>query len=251
MKGRYVRMKMKLVETNLNLRIEKGHDRMEYVLSEEVARKLLEQDADIYTNVEFMECQDQGFVNAFEQAGYELYTVLDETQRGVMCAVKKGYHVEEIAGLRSPHMQHLRISNGKEYIDLITMRILVSSSNVPGYKNRRLQWEKILKYIDSLADTSHVVLTGDFNHGYIDTSYDDESRGRFYYNFQMIYEELNERNISLSLMFGNSYGNMKIDHVFKGESIAVKAVYKDAFGRESKIGIPDHKIIVAELEVRL
>lgn len=51
--------KMKIVETSLNLRIERGKCKDNYLISEYIAKKQLSiSDTDIYSNVEFMDCDN-------------------------------------------------------------------------------------------------------------------------------------------------------------------------------------------------
>ena len=71
-------MKIKIVETSLNLRIERGKRKEDYLLSSNIAKKqLLFTNTDIYTNVEFMECDKSGYLKEFEDAGYNAFTSLD------------------------------------------------------------------------------------------------------------------------------------------------------------------------------
>lgn len=241
-------MNLKIVETSLNLRIERGRDRMDYTLSREVAEKQLALAADVYTNVEFMECMNNAYLKAFTEGGYNLYTAVDERHRGVLIAVKKKYMVEEIASMQEPHMFHVRISKGADYIDLITLRVLVAGSNDADFMNRKRQWDKVMEYIEGLEDKENLVLTGDWNHGVISAVYSEHQARRFF-NYQMIVESLKEKKIELCKIDGPSFrGYMKIDHLACGSDVIVKnAEYRDMFTERYAIGIPDHKLIVAEL----
>lgn len=242
-------MKLKIVETSLNLRIEKGRDRMDYTLSKEVADKQLALMADVYCNVEFMDCNNGDYFKAFKDAGYNIYTAVDEPRhRGVMYAVKKEYVVEEICSMQDPHMFHIRVSKEDEAVDLITLRVLVAGCNDADFIDRKEQWDRVMAYIDELDSSRNLVLTGDWNHGVIAEFYTEEHARRFF-NYQMIVEMLKEKNIELFEIDGMSYrGYMKIDHIAsRGDIKVVNAVYREVFKEKSSIGVPDHKLIVAEL----
>lgn len=242
-------MDVQIVETSLNLRIERGHSRMDYVLSKAIAERQLVFEADVYTNVEYMECQNEEYLEAFGKAGYQCVSCVDEVlHRGILCAVKKEYDFTVVDSIPESHMMHLRIAKGESYIDLITLRILVAGGDFKDFQGRREQWKSIVEYIDGLEDTSHLVVTGDFNHGVIAEEYTSE-QSRSVYNYQMLVEDLKQRNVNLCEMEGMSYSNyMKIDHIAGGEAVKfISAEYKDVFVTGQGIGIPDHKLIVAEL----
>ena len=59
------------------------------------------------------------------------------------------------------------------------------------------------------------------------------------------------KNISLASIDGMSYkGYMKIDHLCTSENLNVlDAAYVDVFGEHRIIGVPDHSMIVARIEV--
>lgn len=245
-------MKIKIMETSLNLRIERGKKKEDYLLSQNIAKKQLSvTDTDIYTNVEFMDCDNADYLKIFEDSGYKSFTSLDAKGRGILCEIKKEYIVSKIGEMTEPHMLHLRIEKGNEYIDLITVRILVASGNDADFKDRNRQWRKVLNYIEGLSDNSHIVLTGDFNHGVIRSDINGyQFKPRQFFNYQMVVGDLESKNITLYPMEGNSFrGFMKIDHIATGERIVVDtAVYKDFFCNTEVIGIPDHSCIVANIK---
>lgn len=244
---------IKIVESNLNLRVEKN--RKECTLSKNIGKKQLSffPETDIYANVEFMMCNNSEYLKLFEESGYTAYTALDNKGRGILCEIKSNYKVEKIAEFYAPHMLHLRVYiNKTEFIDLITIRILVCDGTHSDYKNRRVQWKNILSYIERLDESSHVVLTGDFNHGVINISNNYWQKPREHYNYQTVFNDLKENNISMFPISGYSYqGYMKIDHIATGtKAIVDSAEYKDLFEEEkNKIGIPDHSCIVATISV--
>lgn len=243
---------MKIIETSLNLRIERGKRKEDYLISEDIAKRQLSfSDTDVYTNVEFMDCDNSDYLKTFADCGYNSFTSLDAKGRGILCEIKKEYAVKKIDEMTEPHMLHLRIEKGTEYIDLITVRLLVAGGNDADFKDRNRQWNKVLGYIENLSDKSHLVLTGDFNHGVISNDINGyRNRPRQYFNYQMIVKDLKNKNIILYPMEGNSYrGYMKIDHIATGEKIVVEtAVYNDVFSNTEIIGIPDHSCIVANIK---
>ena len=187
----------------------------------------------------------------FEDSGYNSFVSLDAKGRVSLCEIKKEYAVKIIGEMTEPHMLHLRVEKGNEYIDLITVRLLVSGGNDADFKDRNKQWNKVLNYIEALSDKSYIVLTGDFNHGVISNDINGyRHRPRQYFNYQMVVKDLENKNISLYPMEGNSYrGYMKIDHIATGEKILIeKAVYNDVFGNTEIIGIPDHSCIVVNIK---
>ena len=201
-----------------------------------------------------MNCENHEYLKIFEESGYTAYTASDNKGRGILCEINSKFKVEKIAESFAPHMLHLRIYiTQKEFIDLITIRILVSDGSHSDYKNRREQWKNILSYISKL-DSSHIVLTGDFNHGVINSSNNYCSKPREHYNYQLILNDLKQKNISLFPINGYSYhGYMKIDHIATGAKaiIVESAEYKALFEEEEKneIGIPDHSCIVATISI--
>lgn len=223
----------------------------DYLLSKDVAEEQLKLGADVYCNVEYMECNNKKYMEAFKKAGYVPYKGLDSyNQRGILYMVRKDYLVKAIHMLENPHMMHIQIEKEGKKVDIITIRILVSGSDDADYISRKEQWNKILKYIDTLENKENLCLTGDFNHGVISEEY-KEDQARQYFNYQMIVNSLKEKNISLASIDGMSYkGYMKIDHLCTSKNLNVlDAAYVDVFGEHRIIGVPDHSMIVARIEV--
>lgn len=249
--GMEIKMKIKLVELSLNLRIESGKTKEDYILSSDIARKQLSLDADVYSNVEYMDCDNAEYLMTFQKEGYNAYTTLDDKDRGILCEVRDKYQVEIKHTLTSPHMMHLQITNDSTSIELITVRILVSSGNKEDYKDRKKQWEGVMNYIATLPDKSHIILTGDFNHGVISNNIANyKTKSREFFNYQMILSDIENNGIELYPIDSMSYkGYMKIDHLITGDKIVVDdAVYNDMFVDIAGIGIPDHSSIVASLK---
>ena len=244
-----IMMNMRIVETNLNLRIERGKNRMDYVLEKEIAEKQLSFGADIYANVEYMECRDEAYRKAFEDAGYNLFSAVDKPRhRGVLCAVKVEYDVEPVCFMEKPHMLHLRLRKGDMEFNLITFRLLVAGSDAQDFKSRKEQWDKVMSYVDSLEESKNVILSGDWNHGVIAEQY-RRNQARRIFNYQMIARDLVDRDITLCEIEGTSFkGYMKIDHIATGSELHVKhAEYKAVFDDSLGIGVPDHSLIIADL----
>ncbi|MCI9614750.1 MAG: hypothetical protein HFG93_06265 [Dorea sp.] len=98
-------MKLKIVETSLNLRIERRKRKEDYLLSQNIAKKQLSfMNTDIYTNVEFMDCDNADYLKIFEDSGYKSFTSLDAKGRGILCEIKKEYIVSKIGEMTEPHM---------------------------------------------------------------------------------------------------------------------------------------------------
>ena len=245
-------MNINIVESSLNLRIERGKTKDDYTLHKDIAKKQLSfYGTDIFTNVEFMDCNNKDYLKTFEDAGYKSYMSLDTKGRGILCEIKDDCEAEIIGEMSDPHMLHLHIKKNLSFIDLITVRLLVAGGNDADFKDRKRQWNRILNYIENLSDKSHLILTGDFNHGVISSHINGyRFKPRQYFNYQMVVSDLKKRNITLFPMEGASYrGYMKIDHIATGEKITVNtAVYKDVFKDAVEIGTPDHSFIVASIK---
>lgn len=244
-------MEIKIVETSLNLRVEKrlGKVNRDYLLSKEVAEEQLKLGADVYCNVEYMECNDAKYMETFDMAGYVPYKGLDTlNQRGIMCMVKKKYPVKIINMFEDPHMLHIQVEKEGKTIDIVTVRILISGSNDADYIDRKAQWNKILDYLDSIKNKENLCITGDFNHGVISEKYRKDQARRFF-NYQMFVESLEKKDIKVAPIDGMSYrGYMKIDHLCTSNKLRVlEAEYLDVFGEHRIIGVPDHSLIVARV----
>lgn len=245
-------MELKIVETSLNLRVERryGKKNMDYLLSKDVAEEQLKLDADVYCNVEYMECQDKKYMEAFRSVGYVTYKALDSyNQRGVMYMVKKEIPVTVVSMFEEPHMMHIQLKKDNTIFNLITVRILVSGGDDADYQSRKEQWDKVLDYIDGLENKDNLCITGDFNHGVISEEYAEDQARRFF-NYQLMVGNLKERGISLAAIDGMSFkGYMKIDHLGASDDVKIlEAEYLDVFGEHRIIGVPDHSMIVARVE---
>lgn len=242
-------MKMKVMETSLNLRIERGRVKENYYISKHIAEQQLSFLADIYANVEFMDCNNKEYLSLFEEQGYHSFSALDAKGRGILCEIRDRYETKKIFEMQDPHMLHLRIKKGNEYVDLVTIRILVAGGNSADFLDRSMQWKRVLDYIASLPDLSHLVLTGDFNHGVVNNNNNYRHTPRQNYNFQTVVCDLEKNNISLYPLEGYSYqGYMKIDHIATGKAVLVEnARYEDVFDGKGVIGIPDHSCIIASI----
>lgn len=256
-------MKIKLLETSLNLRIEHKKTIKDYRHFAEVGEIQKQQDVHIIANVEDMNCEASDYKKCLED--YNVIEAFDDCQeRGVSCYVIKTLKAEKVSSFSSPHFLHVRITgtddNGEnKKINLIIFRILVSDQSISDYQYRRQQFDTVMEYIDDLDDKEDLILTGDWNHGVINESgIYRKTCSRYYYNYQYIEEELKQRNLTIVPIFGYSYEvsdnfYLKIDHIAASEPITegvVHAYYDDLFKDECRqIGIPDHSCIYAEFEI--
>ena len=105
-----------------------------------------------------------------------------------------------------------------------------------------------MDYLDSIKNKENLCITGDFNHGVISERYRSDQARRFF-NYQMILESLEEKDIKVAPIDGMSYrGYMKIDHLCTSNKLRVlEAEYLDVFGEHRIIGVPDHSLIVARV----
>ena len=249
-------MQIKIVESNLNLRIPKGHLASDYNLPSCVAKSQLKYHPDIICNTEDMEGVESKDYNKLLESDYFKIAATDDKQRrGVSCWVKKQYKAKKIHSMTVPHLLHVRITNcaGKE-LNLIILRILISSSDKADFQNRWDQWLNVMQYLDTLAEkgAKNIALIGDWNHGVVNNIQAYKGKPRQFFNLQMIEKSLSTRNIDLVPIQGFSYkGYMAIDHLAISPSItAHNTRYEDIFGTHvPTIGIPDHSYIVSDLQL--
>ena len=238
------------VETSLNLRIEKGKAREDYSLVGDVALSQLQFSPDIIANVEDMECDSSEYDALMSKEYKKISATEDRQRRGVSCWVRKEFEAERIHFMTDPHFMHVRIGNGKgQSLNLIVCRMLVSSGGMEDYQDRHVQWLRVMDYLDSQKDLENIVVTGDWNHGVIAEKENYVGNAREFFNYQMIEEELRGRGIAIVPIQGFSFmGYMKIDHLAISQGIrAEEARYAELFPKIRRVGIPDHRAIVATL----
>lgn len=243
---------MRIVEANLNLRIEKGHTNRDYAIRKEIVESLLNINpvADIYTMVEYMQCQDEEFLDVFSQNGYVPTKMLDKNNRGILIEIKKDYSIEKKHELYKPHLLHLEIKKENKKINLIVLRILAGKyCNEKEFSDRKDQFEKAFDYIRSL-NSKQIILTGDFNNARIRDDYTGYAQKC--YNYQWIVKRFKDISLELVPVKGYSHkGYLKEDHIILGNSLrAKKAEYEtDLFDDRDAIGYPDHVPLIADIEI--
>ncbi len=258
---------MKVLESSLNLRVDRSNrsrrTNLDYSLSVDVAKEQLHYKggADLYCNVEYMECLDEEYLHEFSQKGYKRITALfGQDNRGILCYIKKDYTVQIIKSMSDPHFLHFKASKDNKSYDIIIFRILVSkwkSKDVESIKkefNERLkQWKTVCNYIDTMKDKSRIILTGDWNHARILPEY-EEDMGQYYFSYQRIRTDLESRGISMGIDIQpghkeHSYkGYLAIEHIAIGEGLSFtkKPEYSD-YDKDAPIGKPDHAYLFAEI----
>lgn len=245
-------MKLKVLETNLNLRIERGKVIDDYQHDEEVGRIQSSFGADIICNVEDEACEDEGYRMQLKDYS-PIFGMDDSQQRGNSVYVRSCYKAEKITVMIEPHLLHVKIYFEEDHLNLLVLRILVSDGSQEDFKDRKKQFEKVVSYLESLEDKHNVILTGDWNHGVIkpDGKYEEDT-GRYHFNYKYIVSCLSKHKMSLAQIEGNSFkGYMKIDHMAVSDDVRICEIeYVDAFKNlDKRIGIPDHKPILAEIEL--
>lgn len=254
---------MKILEASLNLRVDRKFDKnktnLDYELKSEVAKMQLEYEADIYCNVEYMECQDEEYLQSFFNKGYKRITALfGKDNRGILCYVKKKYKIEIIERKSRPHFLHFRMYNTDDtFLDIIVFRILVSDGTRKDYEDRLEQWNAVLSYLDEMDDTSRVAIMGDWNHGYIREKYIEGKHNQYCYNYQKIKEDLDKRNINMGIELSEGHcehsyvGYLAIDHIAIGEGLIfnIDPSYSK-YKKNAPIGTPDHAFLFAGVTPR-
>lgn len=245
-------MKLKVLETNLNLRIERGKVIDDYQHDEEVGRTQASFGADIICNVEDEACEDEGYRKQLKDYR-PIFGMEDSQQRGNSVYVRSCYKAEKITVMTEPHLLHVKIYFEEDHLNLLVLRILVSDGSQEDFKDRKKQFEKVVSYLESLEDKHNIILTGDWNHGVInDNGIYKRDAGRYYFDYQYIVSCLSKHKMSLAQIKGYSFkGYMRIDHMAVSDDIRIcKIEYVDVFKNlDEGIGIPDHKPILAEIEL--
>ncbi len=244
---------MRVVEVNLNLRVERGLTNTDYTIDREVAEKLcgIFPRPDIIVMVEYMECENKAFLDCFDENGYQLFTVIDDKhRRGIMIAVKDGIEVIKVSEKINPHMLHLSLKTEETSLELIGMRILVGGRcDEREFEIRKKQFLDMYSYIKKL-DRSKMIITGDFNNARILDNYRGKAqRG---YNYQWIIKQFAELLLNLVPIEGYSHkGYLKEDHIVISKNFDVCNVKyaHDIFDDRSEIGYPDHVPIIADIEL--
>ena len=250
---------MKVLESNLNLRVDRKDDKdktnLDYSLVKEIAIKQLKYEADIYCNVEYMQCKDEEYSYEFSKAGYKRITALfGKDDRGILCYVKNKFSTHIIRKFDKPHFVHIRISNDNDFYDILIFRLLVSDGKQQDYNDRLKQWNVVMKYIDKMEDTSKIIMTGDWNHGYIRDRYVPGTHVQAVFNYQKIKDDLDERRLTMGIDIKpghkeHSYlGYLAIDHIAVGSNLSFNQTpdYSD-YEIKAPIGIPDHAYLFADI----
>lgn len=250
-----------ILEANLNLR-KTGFP----TLDAQIAEAQLKYQPDIIADVEDREsCNRKGYDDVLQRAGYQRISATDhQDRRGVSCWLKGELRGEKVFEMTDdPHFMHVRVTSQEgAYIDLMILRVLVRGihEEILDFRERAEAWRKIETYIDKLDDHSHIVLTGDFNHGVPceDPAY-YAGKPRQYYNYQQVCQSMQERALTVAHIPGYSkegsdgYEGYSIDHLVTGQAVGVEtAAYQDPFEgpqRARRQGVPDHAMIVATLKV--
>ena len=194
-------MRISILESSLNLRIDRKNNKFmhhsDYVLTGDVAKKQLEYSADIYCNVEYMECQDEEYLFEFSKNGYKRITALFEDNRGILCYVKKDIQItNEVHRMNSPHLLHFQIIKDDRLLNILVFRVLVSNGSKDDFKNRKSQFDSVMQYIDFIG-TSDLIVTGDWNHAYVRNIYDHVKHNQYIFNYQYICSELERRGLKM------------------------------------------------------
>lgn len=131
-------MNLRIIESNLNLRVEQGKTNTDYKLEKTVAIDQMnyKDDIDVYCNVEYMECQDEEYLYEFRN-NYKRITALFKNSRGILCYVDKRINTKVIAKYDKPHFLHFRITKEKAIVDIIVFRILSDDSSIKDFMKRK------------------------------------------------------------------------------------------------------------------
>lgn len=209
---------------------------------------------DLYCNVEYMECQDEEYLYEFGKK-YKRITALFENNRGILCYISKKIKTEIINKIEYPHLLHFRIAKGNEFSDIIVFRILVSDSSENDFKDRKNQWDAVMRHIDiNIKDKSRLIMMGDWNHAYIRDKYIRGIHLQVYFNYQYIKSDLTKIGMTMGVNIvpghtEHSYkGYLAIDHIAIGNAFSFigKPTYSN-YDKNAPIGTPDHAFLFAEI----
>lgn len=258
-------MSISILESSLNLRIDRKNHKLvhhsDYVLTSDVAKNQLEYEynADIYCNVEYMECQDEEYLFEFSKNGYKRITALFEDNRGILCYVKKEIQITNVEHrMKSPHLLHFQIIKDNRLLNIIVFRILVSDGSKADFYNRKLQFDSVMQYIDFIG-TSDLIITGDWNHANVRKVYDPVNHNQYIFNYQYICSELERRGLKMGIKINpnippqksglHSYkGFLAIDHIAIGTDLEFISTPKySSYDHNAPIGTPDHAFLFSEI----
>lgn len=253
-------MILRILEANLNLRVDrrynKNNSNINYILKKEVAEaQLAYKDIDLYCNVEYMECQNQEYLDQFKKEYHCIKTIFGKDKRGILCFVKKDFQIRKIEEFDDPHFLHFKIIKDNETVDVIVFRILVANTSIEDFKDRAKQWNKVMDYLNSL-DTSNLIMTGDWNHGKVRDTYTPEYC-QYYFSYQQIKRDLKGKNMTMGINVEEGHkehsynGFLAIDHIAIGSSFTYKEPPQySCYEKGAQIGIPDHAYLFASIETK-
>lgn len=256
-------MCISILESSLNLRMDRNDNQRihhsDYVLKGDVAKNQLQYSADIYCNVEYMECQDEEYLFEFSNKGYKRITALFEDNRGILCYIKKDIQITNVVRkMKSPHLLHFQIIKDNRLLNIIVFRILVSDGSKADFYNRKLQFDSVMQYIDFIG-TSDLIITGDWNHANVRIVYDPVNHNQFIFNYQYICSELKKRGLKMGININpkishkesgiHSYnGFLAIDHIAIGTDLKFISMPKySPYACNAPIGTPDHAFVFTEI----
>lgn len=253
-------MNLKILESSLNLRVEKGKTNMDYKLLKDVAVEQLsypnkDTDIDLYCNVEYMKCQDEEYLCKFSEKYKRITALFGKNNRGILCHVKREIKTQIITKMDYPHFLHFRIFKDDKCADIIVFRILVSDSTETDFIDRFNQWNIVMRYIETeINDKSKLIVMGDWNHAYIRREYKQGEHVQIHFNYQLIKTELEKMGLKMGINIGpghkeHSYkGYLAIDHIAIGKSFAYNGnPYYSKYHQNAPIGKPDHAYLFADV----
>lgn len=254
-------MILRILESNLNLRVDRRYNKKNsntnYILKKEVAEaQLAYKDIDLYCNVEYMECENQKYLDQFEKEYHCIKALFGKDKRGILCYVRKEFIIHKIKEFDEPHFLHFKITKDNETVDVIVFRILVAKTSIKDFKDRAKQWNKVMDYLNSL-NTSNLIMTGDWNHGKVRDTYTQE-HCQYHFSYQQIKSDLEGKNMTMGINLEeghkeNSYNSfLAIDHIAIGSSLSYKEnpQYSSKYKVGAPIGTSDHAYLFASIETK-
>ena len=253
-----IKNRLRIVISNLNLRVEEGKKNLDYKLDKKVAFDQLFYEADIYMNSEDMICDRAGFDSAFERQNYVRVDSFSGADcRGNSIWVRDKYNIEKRGEMAYPSMLHARITDSINdfSMDIITLRIQVTNGSASDFQNRRDQFFRVLHYIDTESEKgnlnkSRLVFGEDFNNAKIRNIY-KKKHAQYCYNYQLIRDELKKRNLMMGYdnltedhLIHSYWGWMLIDHIAIGSDL--KYIKQPEYSTDqtgAPIGTPDHAVL--------
>lgn len=284
-------MKLKVIEWNIHGAASMGWNN-NYTIPKFVVDRILNEKAEIIILTEFVISKGWDYLQSkFEENNYVWFMTHTSYQNGILIAINKnieGLDLEEIKKYKGDKTSSTMDTDVAERPDFLQVEFKIKDQLIfiigtrirdDSFKNKREQFENLLKQVKSIGEGGAVIIAGDFNHGAIknesDENYNYEGSVREDYNYQLIRKLFIDINYATYTPDYGTYGRkfswvmenpaikIKEDHVITRNVKVTNEDYlwdfvsqnngygnlKAADYKTHLKGLPDHAILVADIEL--